>query len=238
MKTVLRLAAIAAASTALVAGGAITTAATAAPGDGIGATIAIQPGFTSGYPRSATTQVATGITSTTPGVTYSSLRATVTLNGVPVNTNVFVSPGSGFTYQRAWGIGVVALTNVVASGTDTRPGSSGTFFNKPVAVAPNGAQVSYGLDYRTEVQVRKRGKKLTFKVKARYIDNTGKPVRVSKATVQVKKGSKWKTLKKVKLKSNGTATFKKSDKKKRTYRLVIPQTGTHQGATLKLERKI
>lgn len=235
MKKFLRLAAVTVASVALVAGNA--TSATAAPGDGVAATIAIQPTATSGFPSTTTSYVPVSVAAT-PGIAFSSMRATVNVNGVPVANGVFVSPTNGFGYERTWGAGVVSLTNVLGAGTDSRDGTARYFYDKPISVAPNGAQIRYGLDYRTEIRVAKRGKKLTFKVKARYLNNTGRAVRVSKATVQVKKGSKWKTLKNVKLKKNGTATFKKSDKKKRNYRLVIKQTGTHQGATLKLNRKI
>jgi hypothetical protein len=218
MKTLLRAATISIASAALVAGSA--TMATAAPGDT--ATVTIQPTVLSGFPSSTSDLVPVAVTSNRSIF----LHATVNVNGVPVANNVSIF-SNFFTYQRAWGAGSVTLTNF----TDSSGGAA-------VAGTSNAAQIRYGLDYRTNIQVKKRGKKLTFNVKARYINNANRPVRVSKATVQVKKGSRWKNLKHVKLKSNGTGSFKKSDRKKRNYRLVIKETATYQGATLKLDRKI
>jgi len=241
MKTLLRAAAIAVASTALVAGGAVTTGASAAPnsGDGSAVNISFQPFSTSGYKSSGTTYVPTAFSSGTAGVTISSLKATVNVNGVPVANDVSVFASTGFAYERAWGTGVVSLSNVLISGSDTRPGSSGSFFGKPAAaVSPNGAQVTYGIDYRSQIKVTKRGKKLTFKLKARFVDNRGVSVGIRKATIQVKKGSKWKTLKNVKLKRNGTATYKTSSKKKRNYRLLIKPTSLYQGGNTTGTRKI
>lgn len=239
MKNLLRMAAISVASVALVAGNA--TSATAVPGDNAVVTAAtIQPSVLSGFASTSSTYIPGAFAYAAPGSTSTpyGLKATVNVNGVPVAYGVPIS-SNGFTYQRAWGAGAVTLNGFTLSGYDSRPvPNRGAYTDRPVAGASNTAQIRYGLDYRTEIRVNKRGKKLTFKVKARYINNAGRPVRVNKATVQVKKGSKWKTLKHVKLKKNGTGSFKKSDKKKRQYRLVIKQTGTYQGATLKLNRKI
>lgn len=235
MKTLLRSAAISVASVALIAGG--TTSATAAPGDGAAAAVAVQPAVTSGYKNSTTSSVATAITPTVAGIEISSLKATVNVNGVAVANDVFVSLGYGFTYQRAWGIGVVSLTNILATGYDSRSGTRTFFYDKPIAPS-TGAQIRYGLESRSGLEVKKRGKKLTFKVKARYVDNRNKTVRVNRATIQVKKGGKWRTLKHVKLKKNGTATYKRSDKKKRSYRLVVKQTSVYQGGQTKGLNKI
>lgn len=238
MKNLLRFAAITAASVALVAGNA--TSATAAPGDNAAVTAAaIQPANLSGFPNSTTTYIPGVFAVAAPGSSSApyGLKATVNVNGAPVAHGVPISP-NGFTYQRAWGAGTVSLTGFTLSGYDSRPTERAAYTDRPVGGASNAVRIRYGLDYRTEVRVTKRGKKLAFKVKASYINNANRAVKVDKATIQVKKGRKWKTLKHVKLKKNGTATYKKSDKKKRSYRLVIKQTGTHQGATLKLNRKI
>ncbi|KAA1380034.1 hypothetical protein [Aeromicrobium fastidiosum] len=235
MKTLLRAAAIAVASTALVAGA--TTSATAAAGDGAAASVAPQNAYTSGFRASTTSLVPTAITPTVPGIEISSLRATVLVNGAPVANDVFVSPQSGFTYQRAWGIGVVSLTNIVAQGYDSRTGTRTFFSGKPIAPSA-GAQIRYGIEFRSGLEVKKRGKKLTFKVKARYVDNAGRNVGIRKATIQVKKGSKWRTLKKLTLKKNGTKTYTRRDGKKRNYRLVITETSVYQGGQTKPLRKL
>lgn len=231
MKTLLRAAAIAVASTALVAGG--TTAATAAPGD-TAAVTGVSLGETATYfsstPVTGTVSVAGGITS---------LKATVNVNGVPlpapVTININASNGvNGFYYDRAWGNGVVSLTNFIASGRDAQ----GFFSNRAVPGPANSVLIRYAVDTRSSIKVTKRGKKLTFKLKARYINNTGGAVGIRKATIQVKKNGTWKTLKNVKLKSNGTGTYKKSDSKKRNYRLLIKTTSSIQGGNTTGTRKL
>lgn len=211
MKNLLRAAAIAVASSALVAGGAVTTGANAAPGDS--ASIAVQDATLNNYKNIATNSIPVVVTPSRPNL---SVKATVVVNGVPVAAGVPVF--STFTYQQAWGHGVVQLTNFV------------DYSGQAVAGASNPFRVRFGVESRFDnIQIKKRGKKLTFKIKARYIAANGKPVGIRKATIQVKKGSKWKTLKNVNLKKNGTKTFKKSDKKKRQYRLVIKTTSLYTG---------
>lgn len=226
MKNLLRFAAITVASAALVAGNA--TSATAAPGDTAAVTsIALQPASLA-YPSS---NAITGAVTITPGI--SSLRATVNVNGVPVASNISINPG-GFYYERAWGAGTVTLNNFIASGRD----AEGFFSNRSIPSPANAVAVRYAIKNGDGAQIRKRGKKLTFKVKLRYVDNAGKSVGIRKASLQAKKGSKWRTVKNLKLKKNGTVTYKRSDKKKRSYRLVIKTTGTYQGATFKSRGKI
>jgi hypothetical protein len=236
MKNLLRAAAIAIASTALIAGAA-TAPASAAPGDGVSANLAIQPATLTGYPNISTTYINLAI-GATPGVEVTSIRGTINVNGVPVENNAFISPISGFAYQQAYGAGVVSITNAIGQGYDSRDGTRRAFSGKPIALAPNGAQVRYGIDYKSKIRVQKRGKKLTFRLTARYINNAGRPVGIRKATIQVKRGGKWKNLKHVKLKKSGTGTYKKSDKKKRNYRMVIKTTGTYQGGNTQGTRKL
>lgn len=225
MKTLLRSAAISVASVALIAGG--TTSATAAPGDGAAVTsIALQP---ASLPSDSNAVI--GAIAITPGI--SSLSATVNVNGVPVASNVSIRPG-GFYYERAWGAGTVTLNNFIASGRD----AEGFFSNRSIPSPANAVAVRYAIKNGDGAQIRKRGKKLTFKVKLRYVNNAGKSVGIRKASLQAKKGSKWRTVKNLKLKKNGTVTYKRSDKKKRSYRLVIKTTGAYQGATFKSRGKI
>lgn len=239
MKTLLRAAAIAVASTALVAGA--TTSATAAPGDTATVTAAaLQPAFLSGFKSTTSTFIPGTFAYTAPGTTSApyGLKATVNVNGVPVANGVSIS-ANGFTYQRSWGAGSVSLNNFTLSGYDSRPvPNRGIYTNRPVAGASNAVQIRYGLEFRSGLEVKKRGKKLTFKVKARYVDNAGRNVGVRKATIQVKKGSKWRTLKKLNLKKNGTKTYTRRDGKKRNYRLVIKETSVYQGGQTKPLSKI
>lgn len=209
MKTLLRAAAIAVASTALVAGS--TSGAIAAPGDS--ASITLSDATLSSYKGGTTTSIPAVVTPSRPNL---AVKATVNVNGVPVANGVSVF--SSVLYQQAWGAGVVQLTNF----TD--------YSGQAVAGASNGVRVRYGIESRYDnIRVTKRGKKLTFKLKVRYINAAGKPVGLRKASIQVLKGGKWKTVKNVKLKKNGTATYKRSDKKKRKYRLVVKTTNTISG---------
>jgi hypothetical protein len=228
MKTLLRFAAITLASTALVAGS--MTGATAAPGDGVSTSLAISATTLSPYKNSTTSYVPVSI-GATPGVEVTSIRGTINVNGVPVENNAFISPNTGFAYQRAWGHGTVSITNGIGQGYDSRDGTRRAFSGKAINVLPNGGQVRYGVDPKTKIRVTKRGKKLTFRLTARYVNNTGRPVGIRRATIQVKKGGKWRTVKNVKLKKSGTATYKRSDRKKRSYRMVIKTTGVYTGGS-------
>lgn len=224
MKTLFRTAAIAVASTALVAGGA--TAATAAPGDGTTVT-SVKLGQSATYNKTGN-QVTGTIAISAPDGLYS-LKATVNVNGKPVANGVtinnYTNGSQGFSYNRKWGAGVVSLTNFTANG----PG----FTNKPVPAPANSTRVRYALESRQGIYVSKRGKKMTFKITATYRDKSEKRKSAKKATVQVKKGSKWKTLKKVKLNSKGQASFKRKDGKKRSYRVVVKTTNTFLGGNTK-----
>lgn len=227
MKKLMRFAAITLASTALVAG-AGTVPANAAAGDTAAVTgIALQA---ASLPYASSNPVA-GTVSVTAGIT--SLSATVNVNGVPVAGNVTINPG-GFYYNRAWGAGTVTLTNFIASGRD----AEGFFSNRAVPSPANAVAVRYAVKTGAGAKITKRGKKLTFKVKLRYVDNKSRSVGIRKAALQVKKGSKWRTLKNLKLKKNGTVTYKRSDKKKRNYRLVVKTTGLYQGGTFTTRGKI
>jgi hypothetical protein len=234
MRTLLRAAAIAVASTALVAGSA--TMASAAPGDTTVITAAsIQGTALSGFKNSTSTFVPGTFAYAAPGTTSTpyGLKANVNVNGRLVAAGVRIQ-SNGFYYERAWGAGAVTLTNFTLSGYDSRPAPHrGAYTDHPVAGTSNAAQIRYGLEYRSGIEMKKKGKKLTFKIKARYVDSRGKNVGIRKAIVQVKKGKKWKTLKKVNLKKNGTKTFSRKDGKKRNYRLVIKTTSLYQGGQTK-----
>ena len=220
MKNLLRAAAIAVASTALVAGGTVT-AAQAAPGDS--ASIGVQDTALNGFKGTTSKVIPVTLTSNRTAV-----YATVNVNGVPVAGDVFVS-SSGFIYQQAWGAGVVSLSNL-----KDRSGAAG----QAVAGGSNPFTVRYGLSLDNGAKITKRGKKLTFKVKLRYVNAAGGLTGLRKAKLQAKKGSKWRTVKNVKLKKNGTRTVKISDRKKRSYRLVIKPTGVYEGTIYRSRGKI
>jgi hypothetical protein len=220
MKILLRAAAIAVASTALVAGGTVTGA-QAAPGDF--ANIGIQDTALNGYKGTTSKLVPVALNSNRTAV-----YATVNVNGVPVAGDVFVS-SSGFLYQQAWGAGVVTLT-----GLKDRSGPSG----QAVAGGSNAFTVRYSVNQADGARITKRGKKLTFKVKVRYVNAAGSLTGVRKAKLQAKKGRKWRTVKNVKLKANGTRTVKLSDRKKRNYRIVVDTTSVYAGTIFQTRNKI
>lgn len=222
MKTLLRAAAITFASTALVAGGAVTTGAVAAPGDS--ASVTIQPVTLATSKYATTTSVPVSVA--TSRTNLSSIVATVTVNGVP-KADVSLSRFSTlFSYQQAWGAGIVALTNFRETN------------GQPVAGASNQVNFRYGVNSADGAQIRKVGKKLTFKIKVRYIGANLRPVGIRKVTLQVKRGSKWRTVKKVNLKKNGTKTVKATEKKKRHYRIVVKDTSLYQGTIFQTRNKI
>lgn len=126
----------------------------------------------------------------------------------------------------------VASTALVAGGTsavNAAPVAASTAATVTTTGGVSAAVAPYPLDYKSKIRVKKVGKKLTFRVTARYRDDLNNPVGIRRATIQVWRGGKWKNLKHVKLTTKGTGTYKRSDRKKRNYRLVIKATSLYQG---------
>jgi len=129
--------------------------------------------------------------------------------------------GRSVSIPSSWGAGVYRFDNITF-----RTYSGATY------LAPNAVnfRVRQGLYSGGGLRIVRKGSKLTFKVqKVRSFTGT-KYVRVKTATVQVKKGKKWKKLKTVKLNKKGNKNFSIKKKGKRKYRLVIKTTNTVQGA--------
>jgi hypothetical protein len=127
----------------------------------------------------------------------------------------------------------VASTALVAGGATVATAAPST-----AAVASTGVSASsdvsvaaapYAPDPKSKIRIQKRGSKLTFRLTARYRDDAYQPVGIRKATIQVLKGKKWKTLKNVKLNRNGGGTYKTSSSKKRKYRMLVKPTSLYQG---------
>lgn len=91
------------------------------------------------------------------------------------------------------------------------------------------AAVPYGPDPRSKIRIQKRGSKLTFRLTARFLDDAGTPFGIRRATIQVLKGKKWKTLKNVKLNGNGGGSYKTRSSKKRKYRMLVKPNPLYQG---------
>jgi hypothetical protein len=137
------------------------------------------------------------------------------------------------SFLRLAAITLASTALVAGNATSSTAAPSASSVEAPAPVATSAAPVSaaampYPLDYKTKLRATKRGKKITFRVTARYRDDNGTAVGIRRATIQVKKGGKWRTLKNVKLKASGTGTYKRSDRKKRNYRLIIKGTSVYQ----------
>lgn len=130
---------------------------------------------------------------------------------------------------------VVATTALVAGGATVATAAPVATTAAPSVSAAGtvaAAAAPYALDYKTKIRVQKRGSKLAFRLTARYLDDAGTPVGIRKATIQVfKKGKGWRTLKIVNLSTRGTGSYKKSDGKKRKYRMLVKPTSLYQGGT-------
>ena len=131
----------------------------------------------------------------------------------------------------------IASTALVAGGavsaTAAPTATTSVVAPAPVAGASDVqiAAAPYRIHGSTGVRYIKRGKKITFKLKARYVDDAGNVVGIRRAKIEIFKGGKWKTAKNVKLKSNGTGKYKRSDKKRHKYRMTITATSVYQGGS-------
>jgi hypothetical protein len=131
----------------------------------------------------------------------------------------------------------VASTALVAGGAVTAtaaPATSSVVSSTAAPIATSAEPVSiaaapYPLDAKTKLRAVKRGKKITFRLVARYRNDAGQSVGIRRATLQVLKHSKWRTVKRVSLNSKGIGKVKRSDKKKRKYRMVVVATSVYQG---------
>lgn len=111
----------------------------------------------------------------------------------------------------------------VATSAAVAPATVSAASTVDIAAAP------YRIHGSTGVRYIKRGKKITFKLKARYVDDAGNVVGIRRAKIEIFKNGKWKTAKNVHLKANGTGTYKRSDKKRRKYRMTVTPTSVYQG---------
>ncbi len=130
----------------------------------------------------------------------------------------------------------VASTALVAGGATAAtaaPVATTSATSTTVAAAPAGsvsaAVAPYGLDYKSKLRATKRGSKIKFRFTARFRDDAGNPVGIRKVTLKIKKGKKWRTLKNVTLKTNGTGSYKYTKKKRYNYKMVIKPTALYQG---------
>ena len=125
----------------------------------------------------------------------------------------------------------VASTALVAGGATvaTAAPSAPTAASSTVTTAGTVSTAAFSMDPQSKIRVNKRGSKLKFRLTARYINEVGQPVGVRRATIQVHKKGKWRTLKNVRLNSEGRGSYKRTDGKKRKYRMLVKPTSLYVG---------
>lgn len=131
--------------------------------------------------------------------------------------------GTSLSVPTSWGAGVYRVDRI----TFKRYDGTQTY------TAPNylNFRVRQPLHYGGRLQIQRKGSKLTFKVTKIRAYNGKKYVKVKhKVRVQVKKGKKWKNLKKFKVNKKGKKSFSIRHRGKRKYRLVVPTSKIVLGA--------
>jgi hypothetical protein len=127
----------------------------------------------------------------------------------------------------------VASTALVAGGatvaTAAPAAPAATTSTVSAAGSVSAAAMPYGLDPVSKIRIQKRGSKLKFRLTARFIDDAGQHRGIRRATIQVHKKGKWRTLKNVRLNTEGRGSYKRTDGKKRKYRMVVKPTSLYQG---------
>lgn len=133
---------------------------------------------------------------------------------------------SSISLPRSAGAGVAQLRNIRVSGYDYATSSN---FTLPPA-SSNVFQIRRTIDSAALLKMRKSGSKIRVSgTKWRAIQPNGRWARVSQVLVQKKSGRKWKTIKKVRPKSNGSFKFTYRSGKKANYRALVKTTTSLQG---------
>jgi hypothetical protein len=129
----------------------------------------------------------------------------------------------------------VASTALVAGGAAvaTAAPAAPVSASSSVAAAGSVSTAAFQMDAASKIRVQKRGSKLKFRLTARYLNEVGQPVGVRRATIQIHKKGKWRTLKNVRLNSEGRGSYKRTDGKKRKYRMLIKPTSLYVGGVTK-----
>lgn len=128
----------------------------------------------------------------------------------------------------------VASTALVAGGATVATAAPSTPTATVVASGDVSAAVAPYPLVNSKFLASKRGSKIKFKVFARYRDDAGNVVAIRRAKLQVAKDGRWKTLKNVRLNSRGKGTYQRTERKKRTYRVIIKPTAVYQGGYSKI----
>jgi hypothetical protein len=137
---------------------------------------------------------------------------------------------------RSAGAGAAKLRNIRAVGYYYDANYNRVNFSLP-AGASNVFSIRRSIDSSALLQLRKSGSKINVKgTKWRAIQPNGRWARVSQVYVQKKSGSKWKTIKKVRPKKNGSFKFTYRNGKKAKYRAMVKTTSSLQGGATRTIR--
>lgn len=130
---------------------------------------------------------------------------------------------------RSAGAGVSQLRNIRAAGYYYDANYNRVNFTLPPA-SSNAFQIRRTIDSSAVLKLRKSGSKIRVSgSKWRAIQPNGRWARVSQVLVQKKSGRKWKTIKKVRPKSNGSFKFTYRSGKRANYRALVKTTTSLQG---------
>ncbi len=129
------------------------------------------------------------------------------------------------------GAGAAKLRNIRAAGYYYDANYNRVNFTLAPA-ASNVFNIRRTIDSAAVLKLRKSGSKIRISgTKWRAIQPNGRWARVSQVIVQKKVGRKWKTVKKVRPKSNGSFKFSYRSGKKAKYRAYVKTTTSLQGGT-------
>ncbi|TCI99522.1 hypothetical protein [Aeromicrobium sp. IC_218] len=136
---------------------------------------------------------------------------------------------SNVSFPRSSGAGVAQIRNIKAWGYYySADYSTRTTFG--LTATSNVFQIRRTIDSSALLKLRKSGSKIRVSgTKWRAIQPNGRWARVSQVLVQKKSGRKWKTIKKVRPKSNGSFKFSYRSSKKANYRALVKTTTSLQG---------
>ncbi|KAA1380035.1 hypothetical protein [Aeromicrobium fastidiosum] len=152
------------------------------------------------------------------------VQTDVRINGRPKG-RVMLYPGAGnggVEIPRQWGSGKVQLGPTYFSDGTVSPVVSNTFYARK--------QVTTTRSNGIALKINRRNSKVTFRALSIKVINpsSGQFQSVKRVKLQRLKGSKWKTVKTIKLNSKGSGSYKATIKSKYRYRLYTTRTATQE----------
>lgn len=134
-----------------------------------------------------------------------------------------------FVYKSGWGRGTITFRNAQIHAYTADGSYSYTDTNFSTSFHVKSASDGK-LPGHNALHIGSHGSHKSFKAGLRYFSAQGwKPWKGHKVKIQVKKGSHWKTIKKLKLNKKGVAKWHRTSHKKAKYRLLAKSTSTIQG---------